>query len=1074
MQFYNFFALSAEVVTDASMLRFPDVNNKSIVFVYAGDIWTVAKEGGIARRLSSPKGQELFPKFSPDGKSIAFSGNYDGNIDIFVMPSQGGEVHRLTHHPDGDYVVDWYPDSKSILYKSQMHSFVRRFNKLFKQRVSGGMPEELPLPYGEFASFGSSDDELAFQIISRESRYWKRYRGGMASDIWLYDFNSDTVSKLTHFEGSDSLPMWDGNNIYFLSDRGKNKRHNIWRLNLKNKEVNQLTFFDEYDVKWPSIGGDSIVFENGGKLFLLNTKSETIKELDIIVPSDLPQVRPKLVNLKKYINNYKISPKGSRTLFEARGEIFILDNKKDIIKNISNSSGSAERHPVWSSDGKSVAYLTDQSGEYELEILNLTDNSEIQIKLDKGFYYNLKWSPNNKKIALSDNTGGIYIVDINSNIVNRIDKDEWSRIKHYSWSPDSNWLSYSKKLDNYQSSIFIYNTQNDQINQITGDFYNDYSPVFGSGGKYLSFYSNRHFKPVYDDMDDTWIYPNSTQLFLITLKKGTKSPFFPDIEYEISDDEKDKNKDRKRNRNNRKTEQQIEIDFEGIENRIIKIPIAPGNFKGLEFVDDKIFYLRGPKIRANEKNSQFVLQYYDIKKKKENTLLKGINDFDISYDGKKFLYKSKDKFGILATDKEGKIGKGKIKSDKIKAFIDYKQEWKQIFYEAWRIERDFFYDPNMHGVDWVDIRDRYSKLLDHVVSREDLNYVIGEMIAELNSSHTYVGKGDIDNPKKVNVGLLGCDFSYDVENNAYYINKIYKEKSSDAGIVSPLLTPGLDIKEGDYLLAVNGVKIDTSKDPWASFQGLANQVVELTINSLPTQDGAKRVLIKTIDRKKDLKLRYYDWVETNRKYVNEKTNGRVGYIYVPDTSSRGQNELVRQFVPQVVKEGLIIDERFNGGGQIPDRFIELLNRPLYNYWARRGVNFIKSPFLSHTGAKVMIINGWAGSGGDAFPFYFKKAGIGELVGKRTLGALIGIGGYPKLIDGGYVSAPSYAYFDADGKWGIEGYGVDPDYEIENISFKNPSENDPQLDKAIEVILDKINQKKTDKPELPQYPDRSRN
>ncbi|NIT13868.1 MAG: peptidase S41, partial [Candidatus Dadabacteria bacterium] len=1010
---------------DAKMLRFPDVSKDKIVFVYAGDIWRVDKNGGVATRLSSPKGHELFPKFSPDGSYIAFSGNYDGNVDVYIMPSSGGEAKRLTHHPDDDYVVDWYPDSENILYKSQMLSPVRRFNRFFKQSTGGGLPQKLPLPFGEWASFSPDGEQMVFQLVSREARTWKRYRGGMASDIWLYDFTKDEATKLTNFEGKDALAMWHKDYIYFLSDRGKDKKNNIWKLNIQTRDVKKITDFTDFDIKWPSIGPDSIIFENGGKIYLLDLISEKAEHIKISVPADLPDIRPRLKKLENYIENYELSPSGKQTVFEARGDIFLIGAKNEIIKNLTKSSASAERHPVWSPDEDKVAYLSDASGEYELYVLSLEDMRADTVTLTPGYYYDLKWSLDSNYISFTNNTGELFVADVDGKKVDLVDKDNWSRIKYHSWSPDSRYLAYSKKGDNLQSSVFIYDIKENRIHRITSDYYDDYSPVFGTRGKYLAFLSDRHFKPLYGDMDETWIYPGSTEIFIITLQKGIKSPFSPSSP-ESGEKQEEQTKPKKKNRSRKYTET-VKIDFEDIERRVVKLPVKPGNYKHIQFAGGRLFYMRAPVLGDGRSSNHLIV--YDLKEKKEKVLIKGINDYRLSADGSSYLYRAKKTYGIAAADKEKKVGEGKLKTGKMSSFIDFRAEWTQIFNEAWRIERDFFYDPNMHGVDWPGVRDHYSKLLKHVVSREDLNYLIGEMIAELNSSHTYVREGDFDKPRKISVGMLGCDFGYDQSRKLYYIDKIYSGGVWDAEISAPLLSPGIDIKAGDYILSVNGFPLDTSKDPWAAFQNLSGEVAELAVSSNPGSDDVRTVLVKLLRRKDDLRLRYLDWVENNRSRVEEKSNGLIGYVYVPDTGTFGQNELVRQFSAQRTKKGLIVDERFNGGGQVPDRFIELLNRPVYNFWARRDQHYLQSPLVSHNGPKVMLINGWSGSGGDAFPHYFKKAGLGKLVGKRTLGGLIGIGGFPRFIDRGYVTTPNYAYWNTDGKWDIEGYGVEPDYEV---------------------------------------------
>lgn len=1058
---------------DARMLRYPDVGKDMIVFVYAGDLWTVPKKGGFARRLSSVKGPELFPKFSPDGRMLAFSGNYDGNIDIYVIPSEGGEPLRLTHHPEDDYVVEWYPDGKNILFRSKMMSPVKRYNRFFKQSIKGGLPKPLPLRYGELASFSPEGRKMVFQFISRESRNWKRYRGGMASDLWIYDLKNNEPQKLTDFEGTDSLPMWHDNTIYFLSDRDKNRKLNIWAYDIKNKNFRQVTNFTDYDVKWPSLGPDSIVFEKGGNLYLLDLQSEIVKSVKIKVPADLPQIRPQLKNVSKKVGNYSLSPSAKRALFEARGEIFTVPAEHGSIRNLTRSSGIAERVPIWSPDGKHIAYFSDRTGQYELYIMNSagTDEARQLTNNGTGFPNEAIWSGNSKKLAYSDKKGNLFFFDLKKNTHRLVDKDDWYAINTFSWSPYSHWLAYAKTSDNGQGVIMIYDSLNDKKYQLTSGYYNDSSPVFGPEGKILYFYSDRKFKPIYSDMDETWIYPNSTEIYAITLQKQTLSPIAP-----LSDEEdykKGNNKEDKDNSNHKKETKDIKIDFQNIEKRVVKLPIDHGNFGKLSAVDGKLLYLRLPLTgKTDHKKPHGRLVYYDLKKRKETDVISDINSFKVSSEGKKVVYKSKNKYGIIDIAKGKKVGDGKIPVDKLEAWINPREEWSQIFNEAWRNMRDFFYDPGMHGVDWQAVKERYEILLPYVVDRADLNHVIGEMIGELNSSHTYVHGGDIKRKRKIPVGLLGCDFKLDRANNVFIIKKIYEGANWDAELRSPLKEPGINVREGDYILAVNGQKLDTKKDPWAAFQGLEGEVVTLTINSKPTFKGAEDIIIKPLSKDQESRIRYLSWIEDNRRKVEEKTNGRVGYIYVKNTGRAGQNELVRQFIPQRMKDGLIIDERFNAGGQIPDRFIELLNRPIYNYWARRDLRDLQTPYITHNGPKVMLINGWAGSGGDAFPYYFRKAGLGPLVGTRTMGGLIGIGDNPKLIDGGNVSVPSYAIWDTEGNWNIEGYGVKPDFEIENSLQLLPGDNDQQLEKAIEVIMKLLEDNPPKKPARPTYPDRS--
>ncbi len=1063
---------------DARMLQYPDVSKTHIVFSYAGDLWIVPKEGGTALKLSSPKGQEVFPKFSPDGTQVAFSGNYNGNTDVYVIPTTGGIPKRITNHGMPDRVIDWYPDGKSILFASSAESGKQRFSQFYKVSVNGGLPEKLPIPYGEHASLSPDGKQIVYSNKTESFRTWKRYRGGDAADIWLFDLEKLTVDYIIENPAGDELPMWSGRKIYFISDRGPEIRMNIWSYNLDTKELKQITKFTDYDIHFPSLGSNEIVFEAGGKLYLLNLTDEKLREVKVNVVTDAISLMPQVEKVSNLIQSFTISPDGKRAAFEARGEVFNLPAENGAVINLTKSSGVAERYPAWSPNGKFIAYWSDKSGEYELTIRDLEKQNEEKklTSLGEGFRYNLYWSPNSKMIAFVDKAMEIKIYDIEKNKIYNVDKGKYwyqGNLASFkpSWSSDSRWLAYQNDLDNRSSAIFLYDVKEQKVTQATSGFYKDTEPVFDPDGKYLYFLTDRNFSPIYSDFDNSFVYANATKLALVTLNENILSPLAPKNdttsikkdevkkeEPKKDDSKKEASKDEKKNDKPKETI----INFNNFENRIVILPPQNGNYGHLAAISGKLIYNRLPNSGSSDKNKP--IYFYDLEKREEKKIVDDANAFEVSADGKKILVASNGNYSIVDIAENQKLDK-KIPTSMMEITVEPKQEWKQIFNDVWRFERDFFYDKNMHGVDWEKMKERYGKLVYFCVTRWDLNYILGELISELNASHTYRSGGDTEDAEQRNVGYLGID--WEIANGFYRIKKIINGASWDTEIRSPLLQPGLKVKAGDYILAVNDEPLDISKAPYSAFEGLAEKTIELTINDKPTFDGAKKIIVQTLST--ETRLRNLEWIEQNRKYVDEKTNGRVGYIYVPSTGATdGQYELVRMFYAQFNKDALIIDERFNNGGQIPDRFIELLNRKPLAYWAVRDGKNWQWPPVAHFGPKVMLINGWSGSGGDAFPDFFRKAGLGKLIGTRTWGGLIGITGAPTLIDGGNVTVPTFRMYDPDGKWFKEGHGVDPDiYQIDDPS-KMAKGIDPQLEKAVEVIMNELKTNPYKEPKQPEY------
>ena len=1043
--------LRAEV--DARMMRYPDVSATSIVFSYAGDLWVVPKAGGTAMRLSSPKGEESFPRFSPDGSRIAFSGNYDGNTDVYVISATGGRPVRATAHGYSDRMLDWTPDGTRLLFASSMASGRQRYNQFYLVSPSGGLPELMPIPYGEAGSFSPDGTKLAYTQRSRAFRTWKRYRGGWAADITVFDLKQMTAETIAASDANDEFPMWHGTTIYFLSDRGPEARANLWAYDTSTKAVRQLTSFSDFDIHFPSLGPSEIVFEAGGRLYLFDLTTGTSREVQVNVLTDEITLLPHTEKLKGRIQSLSIAPDGARALIEARGEVFSVPAENGPVYNLTRSSGAADRSPAWSPDGKYAAFWSDRSGEYELTLLEMKTRSARTVTCyGPGYRYHIFWAPGSKRLAFVDQSMTIRIYDLEKNRTVEVDQGQFlfqGALQRFamSWSSDSRWLAYTREMgDPVRSAIFLFDTRSEKSTQVTSGYYADMAPSFDPEGKYLYFLTNRTFRPVYSDLDNSWIYPNTTVIAAAALREEVLSPLAPKNDTLSVSDDKDEKKDEKdKDEKKDAASKDVGITFEGFENRVVILPPKAGNLSGVHGVKGKVVFHRMPNTGSGDENKP--LLYYDLEKREEKTIVETTDFYDISADGKKVLVGKSGSYAIVDVADGQKMDKT-MPVDRMETTIDTRAEWEQLFADAWRLSRDYFYDPDMHGVDWKAMRERYGALLKDVVTRWDLNYVIGELIAELNSSHTYRGGGDVESPLSRKVGYLGIDWA--LEGGAYRIEKIISGAAWDTEVRSPLSMPGLEVKEGEYILAVNGQRLDTSRPPWEAFEGLAEETVELAINSSPSLEGGRRIIVTTLAD--EGRLRHLAWVESNRKRVEEASGGRIGYVYVPSTGIDGQTELVRQFVAQFTKDGLIVDERFNSGGQIPDRFIELLNRKPLAYWAVRDGRTWQWPPVAHFGPKAMLINGWSGSGGDAFPDYFRKAGLGPLIGSRTWGGLIGISGAPSLIDGGRLTVPTFRMYNPDGTWFREGHGVDPDIAVPEDPAQLARGVDVQLERAIAEVM----------------------
>jgi tricorn protease len=1035
---------------DARMFRSPDISSTHIAFIYAGDIWVVEKEGGLAHSLSSPLGEEISPCFSPDGTKIAYTASYDGNPEVYVISSLGGLPKRITYHPMRERVVDWYPDSENLLINSSRESGRQRYGQFYKISALGGLAEKLPVPYGEYGTLSGDMQELAYTHERGASRNWKRYEGGYAADIWIFDLNSKDARRVTDHPATDADPMWSGDKIYFLSDRGVEKRQNIWVYSTGDESFRQVTAFSDFDIYGPSLGPQDMVFQAGDKLYRMDLDTETPVEVDITISTDLASIHPKLTNVSKYIQSFQIGPDGKRAVIEARGDVFTVPAEHGPIRNLTQTSGIAERYPAWSPDGKHVAYWSDRSGEYELCIRNGDGSGEEKqlTKLGPGFRYNLFWSPNSEMLAFIDNKQNINIFKIEEKKLIKVDfcaMLNHSNMQNFvlSWSENSEWLTYPKEVANRHLAIFLYNVTEETIKQVTSGYYSDYSPSFDPDGKYLYFLTNRSFSALYSDLDGTWVYPNATQIAAASLRADV-----PSLLAERNDEVAVK-KDTSKSLDNDKKEElkSLVIETDNLESRIVILPVKAGNYNNLVGIKGQVLYTHYSRSGSEERTSS--IRTWIHKDREEKTIISDAEGWELSADGKKILVANKG-YGIIDVKPEQKI-KTRLRTGEMEAMVNPRAEWHQVLADVWRKYRDYFYDENMHGLDWKAVKNQYDPLIEQALTRWDVTVILQEMIGELNSSHTYIFGPSPERPPSQQFGMLGVNWK--LENGIFRIDRIIDGGAWDSELRSPLSVTGVKIKEGDYVLAVNGIPLDAVKEPWASFQGLANRAVELTINDKPSFKGSSKHIIKTLAN--ETRLRNLEWMEKNRLYVEKKSGGRIGYIYMPNTGGQGQTQLVKQLYAQMDKDAIIIDERFNSGGQLSDRFLEFLLRPRIGYIYSRNGNIADWPDRANFGPKAMLINGWSASGGDALPFGFKILEAGPIVGTRTGGALIGPAMGHSNIDNGGHTVPSGRIMGKDGQWFSEGHGVEPDYMVVADPSKLAKGVDPQMDKAIELLLEEL-------------------
>lgn len=1051
---------------EARILRYSNASETEITFIHAGDLFVVPIEGGLARRLTTTAGLEMYPRFSPDGKTIAFSSEYDGNREIYTISNQGGEAKRITYSMDiqglpermgPDKIIMQWTDNENILYRSRENSWHAWSGNLFKSNINGGLPEMVPVDVAGYAYMSPDGKKMAYNKIFREYRTWKRYRGGQADEIRIYDFETQEMENISNSTAQDIIPMWKGNKIYYQSDR--TGVMNLYVYDITTKQTKPLTKYTEYDLKFASLGKNHISYENAGYLYLLDLNTEKSKKVNIEIKEDFPEARNEFVDVSKKISTGSIAPDGSRVALVARGNIYTVPEKKGKIHQLTETSGIHERNISWSPKGDYLAYISDENGKDEIYLMRPDGSEKTQLTNDNRSYrFNLLWSPDGTKILSSDKSLNLYYIDIETKKTTIITKSPAYDLKDFSWSPDSKWVVYTDYVGNYIPIIYIYNLENKEIKQVTNEFFQSYNPIFSEDGKYLYFISDRTFNASISQFEWNFQYRTMSKLYGLTLQKETASPF----SYESDEYDWKAKKGKSEDKKEESKEVRVSIDFDGLSERIFEFPTETANYGNLYSKGNSLYY-----IKSTPKSGRKFYEY-NLDKKEENEV-GDFAGFDISANQKKILVVNKGKWFVEDFGAKIKLD-NQLKTSELKTYLNKAEEWSQVFYEGWRQMKDFFYDPNMHGVNWEKMKERYKVFLPHIKHKADLVYIMSEMISELNIGHAYVGGGEMPKVEKVGIGLLGADYKF--EDGFYKLTTIFEGRNWEEKTRSPLTEPGIDIKEDEYLISIDGKELSENYTPYMALNNRANEYVTIKVNSKPSSAGAREFTVKTIAS--EAKLRYYNWVEEMRQRVDKATDGRVGYVHIPDMGvGNGLNEFAKYFYPQAAKEAMIIDDRYNGGGNVSPMIIERLKRKVrLQGRLRNATNTTYKPNATMKGPLVLLINELSASDGDLFPYQFHEEKLGKIIGKRSWGGVIGIRGSLPFLDGSYMMKPEFGAFSVDGKWVLEGVGQEPDIEVENHPGRILSGTDDQLNKAIEEILKDL--KKADKYIVPEkYPIRTK-
>jgi tricorn protease len=1104
---------------DRTLIRFPTLHGNTIVFVAHDNLWAVARSGGRAVRLTSDSGRDLMPRFSPDGRWIAFTADYQGNRDVYVIPASGGAARRLTFTSDvvdeapmrwgpSNMVITWTPDSRRIVFLSRREAWNPAWPRLFTVPVDGGLAQAMPLDRGGFLSYSPDGGKIAFNRIFRNFRTWKRYQGGLAQDIDIYDFSTLKLTHVTDWPGTETFPMWYRHTIYFLADHDANYRANIWAFDTGSGDFRQITRFSDYDIDFPSLssadGEDAgIVFQKGGKLYVLDLPSEHMHELQVSVGDDGTRTGTRWVDAAAQIRDkdmarqtdFALSPNGKRAAFSARGDLFTVPVEHGNTRNLTQSSAADEDHPSWSPDGKTLAYTTDATGEQQIAIRAAEGGAEnVLTRFTTGYFYTPRWAPGGDQLAFSDNEHRLWTVAVSGGEPKQVAQDQYGEIQDYSWSSDGKWLAYSIATANQQRGIWLYDMDGHKATRVSEPLSNDFSPVFDPSGKYLYFLSTRHENPTFSQTEFNIATLKMTGIYVATLQREAPSPFAPrsdegavepggkDAPGKAGDESQAKDAAGAQARWKPGASKPVKIDVEGLMKRIDRMPIDAANISRIDTRDDRVFYLTESSrmIEGPLPGEKTALHVYDVKKRKDTIIVQGLADYAISADGGKVLYKLEKSY-IVADAKGPAADAGKpAPSDEgpktldlshMRTRIEPQQEWAEMFSNAWRLERDFFYSTKMNGVDWTAMRAHYEKLLPLVGSRGDLNYLIGELISELSNSHTYVGGGD-DMPadRRVPTAFIGADFALDEASGRYRLAKIYPGDNTREYYRPPLNVPGLNVHEGDYALAINDIELKAPTDPYSLLVGKLEGTVKLTVADTPS--GKRRDLVVQ-PVKTELPLRQKEWIDHNRDLVDRLSGGRIGYVYLSDMYAVGMDQFIRQFYPQLDKQALVVDERWNGGGFIDQIVLERLRRVLVAMTTNR--NRAATTFTQQvlSGPKVCLLNHYSGSDGDLFPYYFRQYGLGPLIGTRTWGGVRGIRGEWKLLDGGYITVPERSIYGLDSQWNMENHGVDPDIVVDDSPSDWQSGHDVQLEAGVNYLVEALKKAPAGLPPppplLPAYP-----